>query len=192
MAPAGVAIDVGSRRAFLSDSGAGTVRVVSGPSPIIARYSGDPARLVCQDGLVATASFGQPSGVLYDAGQSRLLVSDHGCKRVRAIAADGTVATVLGNSSAVVGLQVIEGALPDKPLGVSLGSSADGSLHVALGKAYVVLRVTTGLVHTFAGNWTAGYSDDGGLATAAQLPNPVDVMYSDYADTCYIADADVC
>ena len=46
---------------------------------------------------------------------------------------------------------------------------------------------TTGNIYTFAGNGTAGYSGDGGLATAAQLNQPTDV-FKDAMGNIYIAD----
>ena len=53
-----------------------------------------------------------------------------------------------------------------------LGS--DGDLYIADLYNNCVRKVdgTTGIISTFAGNGTTGYSGDGGLATAASLNGP--------------------
>src|ERR1700744_2066758 len=48
-------------------------------------------------------------------------------------------------------------------------------------------KAQSGNIYTFAGNGTAGFSGDGGLATAAELRDPTDV-FKDAAGNFYIAD----
>ncbi len=72
------------------------------------------------------------------------------------------------------------------PSGIAVG--ADGSLYIADSGDHVVRKVSpNGIISTFAGNGQAGYSGDGGPATAAELSGPGAVSVG--ADgSVYIAD----
>ncbi len=63
-------------------------------------------------------------------------------------------------------------------------------MYVAEGKENVVRMIdrATGIITTFAGNGTAGYSGDGGPASQAELNNPFDIAL-DSAGNVFIADA---
>jgi len=65
----------------------------------------------------------------------------------------------------------------------------NGNLFIAEPAGHRVRRVDagTGIISTFAGNGTAGFSGDGGPATSAQLTNPADVKF-DAAGNLYISD----
>lgn len=63
-----------------------------------------------------------------------------------------------------------------------------GNLYFAdSGNNRVRMIDTQGIVHTVAGNGTAGYGGDGGPATAAELDQPIDLAVADDG-TLYIAD----
>ncbi|HLB36951.1 MAG TPA: RHS repeat-associated core domain-containing protein [Gemmatimonadales bacterium] len=65
----------------------------------------------------------------------------------------------------------------------------DGSVYVVDRDAHVIRRVAPdGIITTVAGTGTAGFSGDGGLATAAQLNTPLDVAVG-VDGSLYIADA---
>ena len=72
----------------------------------------------------------------------------------------------------------------------SLTSDAAGNVYIADGGNNRVRKVNaaTGVITTFAGTGSAGYSGDGGPAAQALLDNPVDVTL-DKAGNLYIADA---
>jgi sugar lactone lactonase YvrE len=70
------------------------------------------------------------------------------------------------------------GAAPSAALFNPYGAALDarGNLYIADFSHHRVRRVTPGgVITTFAGNGTAGFSGDGGAATAASLANPVSV-----------------
>src|SRR6202008_5021974 len=73
------------------------------------------------------------------------------------------------------------------PTGVSW--TQGGDLTIAERGNHVVRIVSgaSGVIETIAGNGTAGFSGDGGAATAAQLNEPRDAA-CDAAGNCYIAD----
>ncbi len=77
-------------------------------------------------------------------------------------------------------------ALMDQPSKVAL--DAAGNLYIADQFNQVIRKVdVSGLITTVAGNGTIGYSGDGGLATAAQLNYPSDIVV-DAMGNLFIAD----
>ena len=77
-------------------------------------------------------------------------------------------------------------ALMDQPSKVAL--DAAGNLYIADQFNQVIRKVdVNGLITTVAGNGTIGYSGDGGLATAAQLDYPSDIVV-DATGNLFIAD----
>ncbi len=74
----------------------------------------------------------------------------------------------------------------------STGLALDGSGNLFISDSYnnVIRRVdaATGIITTFAGNGTAGFSGDGGLATSAELNIPLAVVVDDSGNV-FIADS---
>ncbi len=71
------------------------------------------------------------------------------------------------------------------PDGITVDSA--GNIYVADRAAQVIRKISGGNISTFAGNGTAGYTGDGGQATAAQLNGPTGVT-TDPAGNIYVAD----
>ena len=77
-------------------------------------------------------------------------------------------------------------ALLDGPTGITIDGF--GNHYIADQKSNKIRKVTAaGVISTFAGTGTAGYSGDGGLAASAQLSGPMSVLV-DGAGFVYIAD----
>lgn len=74
----------------------------------------------------------------------------------------------------------------DSPEGVAVDSV--GNLYIAGFWSQRIRKVSNGVITTVAGNGTAGYSGDNGLATSAQLAGPSRVAV-DSAGNLYVADA---
>ena len=73
------------------------------------------------------------------------------------------------------------------PNGLAVG--ADGSVYIADSANHRIRRIgVDNIITTVAGNGVAGYSGDGGLATAAQLNYPIDVAFGPDGSL-YIADS---
>jgi len=71
-----------------------------------------------------------------------------------------------------------------------VGVAVDASHNVYIadeGNGRVRMVNTSGIISTFAGNGTQGYSGDGGLATAAELNHPYGVLTDVYGDL-FVAD----
>ncbi len=101
------------------------------------------------------------------------------------------ISTIAGNPSVSPGYTGDGGpasvALLHSP--ASVATDAAGNLYVADFANHVVRKINTaGVISTFAGNGTAGYSGDGSSATAAMLNGPTGLAV-DAANNVYIADA---
>lgn len=72
-----------------------------------------------------------------------------------------------------------------QPLGVA--ADAAGNIYVSDGLQNRIRKITAGIVTTYAGNGTPGYSGDEGLATEASLYSPAGIAL-DAAGNLYIAD----
>ena len=123
----------------------GTVTTVAGSG--IGGYSGD-------NGPAASAELSGPLGVAVDQA-GNIYIADANNNAVRKIAAStGVITTILGGLN--------------DPWAVAVDSA--GNLYIADAGNLRILKVDTkGVVTTVAGTGTAGYTGDGGPATAAQL-----------------------
>ncbi len=109
--------------------------------------------------------------------------------RVRRVDPQGIITTVAGNGTSGSGGDdgPATAAQLTAPRGVALGP--DGSLYISDISTQKVRRVSpSGTITTVAGTGTAGFSGDGGPATATKLSNPKDVAVSSDG-ILYIADA---
>jgi hypothetical protein len=144
------------------------------------------------DGCLATsATLHYPYGVAVDSA-GNLFIADGYNNRIRMVSAStGDITTVAGNGTQ--GYSGDGGAATsaelNRPYGVTLDSS--GNLYIAEWGNNVIRKVTvpiaTGTISTVAGNGTASYTGDGGLATSAELYMPEGVVV-DSSGNIYIAD----
>ena len=127
-----------------------------------------------------------PTGIVIDK-SGNIYIADGLNNRVRKVSG-GVITTVAGNGTAGYTGDKGQAASAElnNPIGLALDSS--GNLYIADSANNVIRMVTSsGIISTFAGNNTAGYSGDKALATGAQLFNPVGVA-ADAAGNVYIAD----
>ena len=128
------------------------------------------------DGGVATAAqFRSPIGVAVMADGS-VLIADTVDHRVRRVAPDGVISTFAGTGAAGFsgdgGLAIT--AQLNGPSGVAV--AADGGVLIADRLNHAVRRVAPdGVISTVAGTGVAGFSGDGGPATAAEFRSPTGV-----------------
>jgi sugar lactone lactonase YvrE len=138
-------------------------------------------------GPAVSALLFNPSDVAADVA-GNLFIADSGNHRIRKITPDGMINTIAGNGIygfSGDGLQAVNAQL-NYPSGVAV--DAAGNLFIADTYNQRIRKVTPdGIIRTVAGNGTAGYSGDGGQATAAQLNWPYDVTI-DKAGNLFIAD----
>jgi len=141
-------------------------------------YSGD-------GGLATEAEFFDPRSIAIDS-RGNIYVADDGNQRVRVISADGIVTTLAGNGTAGNTGDGGEATEAQVFYPSDVAVDARGNLYIASGNVIRVVS-TAGIIDTFAGNGTAGYSGDGGAATSAEIDLP-DSMTFDPAGNLYFVD----
>jgi trimeric autotransporter adhesin len=175
--PDGLAVDEAGNL-FIADTVNQRVRRVNGHSGVITTVAGNGTSGFSGDGGPATAAqLAQAGGVAVD-GAGNLFIADRGNSRIRRVdAASGIITTIAGTGT--YGYSGDGGpatAAQIKAAG-DLAVDAAGNLFIADSGNQRIRRVdaATGIITTVAGNGTAGFSGDGGLATAAQLDAPARV-----------------
>lgn len=163
----------------------GLLRNVAGNGTLGESGDGGPA------GLAQTF---QADNVTFDAA-GNYYISDWVMSVVRKVTPDGTIATVAGlaGGNQYTGYRGYNGdnipatqAMLWSPAGMAVDLA--GNLYIADSFSNRIRKVdTAGIIHTVAGNGTAGYSGDGGPATAAELYQPNGVAL-DSKGNLYIAD----
>ena len=188
-APSGVALDAAGNL-LIADTNNARIRRVDAASGIITTVAGNGIAGFGGDGGPATsASLDAPSGVALDAADN-LLIADQSNQRIRRVdGATGMITTIAGNGIAGFGGDggPATGAGLSFPSGVVL--DAAGNLFLSDRNNQRIRRVdaASGIITTVAGNGIAGFSGDGGLATATSLSFPTGVAL-DAAGNLFIAD----
>jgi uncharacterized repeat protein (TIGR01451 family) len=138
-------------------------------------------------GAATSAELSYPIGLAVDSA-GNLYIGDYLNNRVRKVDTTGTITTVAGNGTAgyTGDGTAATGAEINGPNGVALDST--GNLYIADYYNNVIRKVSTaGIITTVAGNGTAGFSGDGGMATSAELSVPWTVTV-DSAGNLFIGD----
>lgn len=182
----GVAVDAAGN-VYVSDSFNNRIRKVSSAG-IITTVAGNGGYGYAGDGGLATnAQLSRPQGLATDAA-GNLYIADSSVYRIRKVSPGGVISTVAGNGG--VGYMGDGGPATSATFGSPSAVAVDsaGSLFIADGNNSCVRKVSpSGLITTVAGNGTAGYVGDSGLATNAQLNYPTSVA-ADAAGNLYLAD----
>lgn len=176
---------------YIADFQSHRVRKVT-PDGTISTFAGNGARSFSGDNGPATdAMLNQPIDVDV-AADGTVYIVDYGNNRVRKVALDGTITTVVGRGSnfADGGFSGDGGPAIDAELSLpfAVDVATDKTLYIADNKNNRVRKVTPdGTISTFAGTGTRGFSGDDGPATAAQLGGPAGVELTGDG-TLYISD----
>jgi sugar lactone lactonase YvrE len=206
---------------YLGDGGPATDATLNYPSDVcldpagnlyIADFYNNVVRKVSPAGIITTVagtgygagsagggSFGGDGGPATDAllngpyavavdAAGNVLFADGYNHNVRKISPSGTITNFAGNHTAGYsgdGGQATAAAL-NNPVGLAIDKT--GNVYIADDHNHVVRKVTpAGIISTFAGNDTLGYSGDGGPATAAEMNNPIGLAI-DSTGNLFIAD----
>jgi len=185
--PEGLAVD-SAGNLYIADAANHRVRMVA-PDGTISTIAGNGHPGFGGDnGPAAAAQLNQPYDVALDPA-GNLYIADFGNQRVRRIGGDGNIATVAGSgtngSNGDGGLAT--SALLLGPRNVAL--DAAGNLYISEFYGHRVRMVSpAGIIGTVAGIGIAGFSGDGGPASAAQLAYPAGLAL-DSARNLYIVDS---
>ncbi|OQP47310.1 hypothetical protein A4H97_07345 [Niastella yeongjuensis] len=167
--PTGMTID-NDGNIYIADFNASVIKKVT-TSGIMSIFAGNGTEGFSGDGgPAAQAKLYRPTAVAVDK-EGNLYISDASNKVIRKVNKQGVISTVAG----VPGRAGYAGdggpatkALLTQPGGIAVDYS--GNIYIADPSNSVVRKVNAaGIITTFAGNGTAGYSGDGGPAIKAQF-----------------------
>ena len=170
---------------YITDRGNNRIRRVD-TNGIITTYAGTgDAKFGGDGGPAAAAQLFQPFQLALDK-NGNLFVADWGNSRVRKITSAGTITTVAGGGTALTDGGPATGAsIGGNLTGVAV--DAAGNLYIASNARVRKVDAVSGNISTIAGNGTAGFSGDGGLATLAEVNGPQSVAV-DAAGNVYFSD----
>lgn len=187
--PASMAIDT-SGNLFITDQYNKVIRKINRTTNIVTTVCGSGGGGFGGDAGPATAAnLEQPEGVWVDK-QGNIYVVDKGNQRVRKVdVLTGIISTVAGNGTN--GYSGDGGLAVNTRLSFPRGVCSDdaGNVYIADYGNNRIRKVehTTGIITTIAGTGAAGYTGDGGPATAATLVSPYGLYWSSQGRL-YIAD----
>ncbi len=192
----GLSIDAAGNM-YIADGAANVIRKVN-TSNVISTIAGtflgwnvnDPLRYSGDGGPATSAHLNVPLWVAADA-NGNVFINDAANLVLRKVNASGVITTIAGKQEFGTGYGGDNGpateAIFDNPTGLAV--DAEGNLYVADSHNHVIRKIsTTGHITTIAGiPEQAGYSGDGGPATAARLNEPIGIAV-DADGTIYITD----
>ena len=188
--PLGVALD-GAGNLYIADAFNNRIRKVNAAG-VISTVAGDGTYGHGGDGGAAVAAqLDFPRGVALDSA-GNLYIADTNNHRIRKVDAAARISTVAGDVIRGYGGYGGDGGAAlaanlSSPRGVALDGA--GNLYIADEGNNRIRKVdAAGVISTVAGSSTAGFSGDGGTATAAKLNFPAGVAL-DGAGNLYIADS---
>jgi trimeric autotransporter adhesin len=184
--PSALAFDH-SGNLYICDQGNERIRVVNSSGIIRSITSGGAAGFAGDGGPAIYAKFHFPTGIAIDAA-GNIFICDNNNHRIRKINTSGIINTIAGTG--VVGYSGDGGQATDAALAYPADVSVDGRGNLYIcdgGNSSIRMVDTAGIITTVAGNGTAGFSGDDGLAISAQLHYPYGIR-SDSAGNIFISD----
>jgi trimeric autotransporter adhesin len=168
--PEAVAVDA-TGDVYIADFGNSRVRKISGGVITTVAGNGTPG-FSGDGGLATSAQIAGPDGLAVDLA-GNLYIAEYLNDRVRKVTPDGIITTVAGSDNCCDygdGGLATEAFVP-LPHGIALDQA--GNLYIAEWPDSRIRKVTpSGIISTYAGNGTRGFSGDGGPATGAELNLP--------------------
>ncbi len=186
----GMSVAVNASGMYIVDYWNQRIRKVDAVTGIITTIAGNGVAGSSGDGgLAINAQFSYPVGVALDV-SGNIYIADCANSRIRKIdVITGIITTVAGNGGPSYSGD--GGLATDAELNqpTEICFDASGNMYIADCANYRIRKVdaVTGVITTVAGDGTAGYSGDGGLATGAQI-NYVYGIVPDKLGNLYISD----
>jgi trimeric autotransporter adhesin len=185
--PGGLALDT-LGNVYITELSGERVQKVDVSSGIITNFAGDGVGNFGGDGGSATAAnLNYPTGVAFDA-KGNLYIADDINNRVRIVDTSGIINTYAGNGTFGYGGDGGPATAAELESPTGLVADAAGNLYFGdQQNARVRLVNTSGIISTYAGSGTVGYTGNTGPATAAELDHPEEVAL-DASGNLYIDD----
>ncbi len=167
---------------YFSDYTNSRIRKING-SGIISTIAGNGTYGFSGDGAEATAAaINHPTGLFIGA-SGNLYISDYLNFRIRKVSTAGIISTIAGTG--VSGYSGDGGPATAAQISQSWGITEDAIGNVLFSDRFnnVIRKIdTSGIINTIIGTGVAGYSGDGGPASAAQLNSPVELLLDNYGN----------
>jgi len=183
--PTGIAVDA-LANLFIADGNSNIIyKVTTSDNGYIRIVAGNDTAGY-RDGPDTVVELNYPNSITFDA-SGNLYIADQYNNRIRKMDVSGDVYSVAGNGTTGYGDggPAVAAEL-QFPAGVILGAS--GNIYIADANNNRIHEVNTaGIMSAIAGNGIAGYTGDGGPATAAELQYPAGIA-RDASGDIYIAD----
>jgi hypothetical protein len=198
---------------FSGDGGQATAAQISGPNGVIdasgnlyiADYGNNRVRKINSSGVMSTlagngigsysgdggqataAEVSGPTGVAVDA-TGNVYIADENNSRIREVNTSGIISTIAGNGTASYSGDGGQGTAAEINRAFGVAIDAAGNVFIADWYNYRIRKVnTSGIISTIAGNGIAGFSGDGGVATAAELSSAAGLSV-DASENIYVSD----
>jgi len=171
---------------YIADTYNRCIRKIS-TTGVITTIAGGGSSGLGDGGQATAANLWNPSQVIFD-GAGNMYVVDENHNRIRLVNTTGIISTIAGNGQVGFGGDggPATAAKLHGPQYIAL--DATGNLYIADVVNNRIRKVNTaGIISTIAGTGAAGFSGDGGQATAAKLNGPDGVTF-DTNGNLYIAD----
>ncbi len=187
--PTGVAADK-NNNLYITDEDNNRIRKVDAITGIITTVAGNGSYGFSGDGGPAiSASLKAPTGLAIDD-DGNIYIADYYNSRIRKVdATTGVITTIAGNGSNGFGGDGGPAVSASIWLPTGVAVDAGNNVYIADWANQRIRKVdgSTGIITTIAGNGIAGFSGDGGLATAAWLFQPYGISL-DAGRNLFIAD----
>lgn len=162
---------------YFSERGANVVRRIT-TAGVISTYAGTGQNGFGGDGGPATSALlNSPMGLAVDSA-GNLYIADQVNNRIRRVTPAGNISTVAGNGTGTFSGDngQATAASINRPEGVAV--DAAGNLYISDTNNWRIRRVSTaGVITTFAGGVTTGFTGDGGPATSAAISAPKGIAF---------------
>ena len=174
---------------YIADAQNHRVRKIIASTGIISTIAGTGIAGNSGDGNLATnAEIDYPEGLFIDT-MGNIYIADCSNNNIRKVSPDGIISTVAGIGH--MGYSGDGGPATNAQLYCPIKAIVDNNGNIIISDAFNnVLRkvnVSTGIISTIAGNGTAGYSGNGGLAVNALLNGPCGI-FIDKQNNIYFAE----
>ena len=169
--PNGIALDSSNGNIYVADSSNSVIRLINTGTGMVSTIAGSRPRGYL-DGPASSAKFNFPNGIALDSSNRNIYVTDSSNNVIRLInTGTGIVSTIAGTGSYGYLDGPASSAKFNFPNGIALDSSS-GNIYVADSgnKVIRLINATTGMVSTFAGNGTLGFSNGPALQAEFNFP----------------------